>query len=118
MKIPLNVSKHCIETEVKRVYEESLRQYFKAPDSKRPELEEKIEGLRNFLEYSDFKHLRSSHPFLAGSEGGKAVLHLLSGDLFEIETDGCFYIPQKRLLMIQKFKKFTSADHQEIRMPD
>ncbi|RPH50947.1 MAG: hypothetical protein EHM85_08540 [Desulfobacteraceae bacterium] len=98
MKIHLDISKHCIETEAKRIYEESLGQYFKAPESKRPELEEKIEGLKNFLEYSDFKDLRSSHPVLAGSEGGKAVLHLLGGDLFEIEIGGIFYKPQKKLI--------------------
>lgn len=96
MKILLDLSKHCIETEAKRIYEESLTQYFKAPDSKRPGLEEKIEGLRNFLEYSDFNHLRSSHQALAGTEGGKAVLNLLGRDSFEIEIDGCFYIPQKK----------------------
>jgi len=96
MKILLDLSKHCIETESKRIYEESLMQYFKAPDSKRPELEEKIEGLRNFLEYSDFRQLRSSHPALAGREGGNAVLHLLGVDLFEIETEGSFYRPQKK----------------------
>jgi len=98
MKITLNLSRHCIETESKRIYEESLRQYFKAPDSKRPELEKIIEGLRNFLEYSDFKHLRSSHPVLAGREVGKAELHLLGEDLFEIEIDGSFYRPQKKIV--------------------
>ena len=96
MKIPLDLSRHCIETEAKRIYEESLKQYFKVSDSKRPGLEEKIEGLRNFLEYSDFSHLRSSHPVLAGREGGKAALHLLGRDLFEIEIDGRFYKPQKK----------------------
>lgn len=94
MKILLNLSKHCIETEAKRLYEESIKQYFKAPDSERPELEEKIEGLRNFLEYTDFNHLRSSHPHLAGAEGGKGVLHILGEDLFEIETDGTLYRPK------------------------
>jgi|GEM_PF-333857 len=96
MKILIDLSKHCIETEAKRIYEESLKQYFKAPDSKRPGLEEKIEGLRHFLEYSDFSHLRSSHPALAGTEGGKAVLHLLDRDLFEIEIEGRYYKPQKK----------------------
>ena len=96
MKIPFNLSRHCIETESKRIYEESLKQYFKAPDSKRPELEEKIGGLRNFLEYTDFNHLRSRHQALAGGEGGKAVLYLLEEDLFEIEIDGSFYKPQKK----------------------
>lgn len=96
MKILLDLSKHCIETEAKRIYEKSLTQYFKVPDSKRPGLEEKIEGLRNFLEYSDFSHLRSSHPSLAGTGGGEAVLHLLGPDLFEIEIEGSFCSPQKK----------------------
>jgi hypothetical protein len=96
MKILLDLSKHCIETEAKRVYEASLTEYFKAPDSKQPELEEKIEGLRNFLEYSDFNHLRSSNPVLAGREGGKAALHLLGLDLFEIEIDGAFTSRRKK----------------------
>lgn len=97
MKIFLDLSRRCIETEAKRIYEESLTQYFKATDSKRPELEEKIEGLRNFLEYSDFKQLRSCHPVRAGTENGKAILHLLGRDLFEIETDGIFYKPLKKI---------------------
>ena len=96
MKILLNLSKHCIETESKRIYEESLAQYFKATDSKRAELEEIIEGLRIFLEYSDFNHLRSSYPVLAGREGCKAVLHVLDRNLFEIEIDGTIYRPQKK----------------------
>ncbi len=96
MKILLDLSKHCIETEAKWIYEESIREYFRVPDSKRPGLEEKIEGLRNFLEYSDFNHLRSSHQAFAGTEGSKAVLNLLGLDLFEIEIDGTFYRPQKK----------------------
>lgn len=96
MKITLNLSKHCIETEAKRIYEDSLTQYFKVFDSKRPELEEKIEGLRNFLEYTDFNHLRSRHQALAGGEGGKAVIHFFDRDLFKIETCGSFFIPQKK----------------------
>jgi len=98
MRIHLDLSRHCIETEAKRIYEESLKQYFKAPDSKRIELEEKIEGLKYFLEYSDFNHLRNCHPVLAGTEGGKAALHLLGRDLFEIEIDGAFYKPQGKNL--------------------
>jgi len=96
MKITLNLSRHCIETESRCIYEESIKQYFKAPDSKRPELEEKIEGLRNFLEYTDFNHLRSRHQALAGGSGGEAAIHLIGGDLFEIEIDGALYKPQKK----------------------
>lgn len=99
MKILLDLSVHCIETGAKRIYEESIREYFRAPDSTRVELEEKIEGLRNFLEHTDFNHLRSRHQSLAGTEGGKAVLHLLGLDLFEIEINGSFYKPQKKTVI-------------------
>jgi len=96
MKIDLYLSKHCIETEAKRLYEESLKQYFKARENHRPEMEEKIEGLKNFLVYSDFNHLRSIDPALAGTEGGSAFLHIRGADDFEIEIDGRFYRPQER----------------------
>ena len=96
MFIPLNLSGHCIETEAKRIYEESIREYFKAPDSMRAELEEKIEGLRNFLEYSDFNHLRSLHQSFASLEVGEAALYLFANNSFKIETDGSFYKPQKK----------------------
>ena len=94
MKIDLNLSKHCIETEAKRLYEESLKQYFKALEKDRPEMEEKIEGLKNFLVYSDFNHLRSMNQALAGTEGGSAFLNVRGADDFEIEIDGHFYRPQ------------------------
>ncbi|MDQ1331708.1 MAG: hypothetical protein QG578_1976 [Thermodesulfobacteriota bacterium] len=96
MKILLDLSGHCIETEAKRIYEESIREYFRAPDSMRSELEKKIEGLRNFLEYSDFNHLRSLHPSLAGADGGRAALHLDGSNSFRIETGGSFYKTQKK----------------------
>jgi hypothetical protein len=88
MEIFLNLSKRCIETEAKRIYEASLQQYFRAPDSEKPGLEEKIEGLKNFLESSDFNRLRSSHPVLSGIEGGNAVLHIIKKNSFEVEIAG------------------------------
>ncbi|MGB5156566.1 hypothetical protein [Desulfobacterium sp. N47] len=96
MKIEINLPDHCIETEAKRLYKKSLTRFFESSDPSDPELEEKIDGLINFLEYTDFGHLRSSNPVLAGIEKGKAVLNILGENLFEIEVDGSIYKPRKK----------------------
>ena len=70
MKIIFKLKKHCIETEAKREYERLISQYFKKIKLNKQndlfELEEKIEGLKYFLENADFKYLRSTHPCLRG----------------------------------------------------
>ncbi len=65
MRIKLNLKKHCIETETKRLYNRCVSQYFK-PHADREHLEKKIELLLCALELFDFAHLRSAYPELAG----------------------------------------------------
>ena len=65
MRIKLNLKKHCIETETKRLYNLCVSQYFK-PHADREHLEKKIETLQSALEWFDFAHLRSAYPELAG----------------------------------------------------
>jgi len=65
MKIKLNLSRHCIETETKRLYNQSVLKYFKANDKDRIE-KQIIEILQHALQTLDFDKLRSSHPELAG----------------------------------------------------
>ncbi len=65
MNIKLNLSKHCIETEAKKLYNQFLSQYFKA-DTDKERLEEQIEILKTILEQFDFPGLRSRYPELAG----------------------------------------------------
>ncbi len=73
MKIKLNLSKHCVETELKRLYNRSLSEYFK-PGSNREELETIIDVLKTVLENSNFGNLRSTYPKLAGKSGANIVL--------------------------------------------
>lgn len=64
MKIKLNLSRHCIETETTRLYNQSVLKYFKADDKDR--IEKQIEILQRALKTLDFGKLRSTYPELAG----------------------------------------------------
>jgi len=64
MKIKLNLSQHCIETEIKRLYNQSVLKYFKPNDKDR--IEKQIEILQHALQTLDFGKLRSTYPELAG----------------------------------------------------
>jgi hypothetical protein len=64
VKIKLNLSRHCIETETKRLYNQSVFKYFKADD--KDHIEKQIEILKHALQTLDFGKLRSAYPELAG----------------------------------------------------
>ena len=63
--IRLNLSKHCVETEIKRQYNRALSKYFKS-GGRRQDLEGRIKILQLALETLDFNTLRSTYPPLAG----------------------------------------------------
>jgi hypothetical protein len=65
MNIKLTLTKHCIEAEVKRLYNQSVLQYFKSGADK-DRLEMKIELLKTLLEQADFSYLRRTYPELSG----------------------------------------------------
>lgn len=66
--IKLDLSAHCVETEIRRQYNVRISLYFKAGASiDKTELETEIELLVEALENFNFKRLRGRHPFLAGS---------------------------------------------------
>ena len=67
MEIKLDLSKHCIETESKIVYNRLTRCYFKSGSNKE-DLELAIESIKSFLEQVDFAKLRHTYPELAGSQ--------------------------------------------------
>lgn len=64
MKIKLNLSRHCIETETKRLYNQSVLKYFKADD--KDHIEKQIVILQHALQTLDFGKLRSTYPELTG----------------------------------------------------
>lgn len=64
MKIKLNLTRHCIETEIKRLYNQSVLKYFNADD--KDHIEKQIEILQHALQTLNFGTLRNSHPELTG----------------------------------------------------
>jgi hypothetical protein len=73
MKILLDLKKHCIETEIKKLYNRSLSLYFKTNSNKKI-VEQQIGLLKKALEELDFSRLRSDYPELSGS--GESVVEL------------------------------------------
>jgi hypothetical protein len=63
--ILLDLRRHCIETETKRLYNRKVARYFKR-DENHARLEAEIELLKSALETLNFGRLRSIYPALAG----------------------------------------------------
>jgi len=74
MEIQLNLSRHCIETEIKRQYNKSVSAYFKADAKEKQLLESTIEVMRRALETLNFSHLRTRYPPLAGGTDRHIIL--------------------------------------------
>jgi hypothetical protein len=97
MEILLDLSRHCIETQAKKVYEQELGRYFKAGPENRPLLEQRIELLKNFLEGVDFGDLRARHPALSGNNPEAAVLLGDSGSSgFLVKVAGLDFTPLEK----------------------
>ena len=73
MKIKLNLKKHCVETELKRLYNRSLSQYFK-PGCNQKQIEKIIDVIKTVLENSNISNLRSKYPELSGNSEADIVL--------------------------------------------
>jgi len=84
--IDLDLSRHCIQTAVRRRYEKLLAAYFKA-ETGRSTLETQIGLLQQALESLDFAVLRSHWPILAGGRSITVCLGLAAGRIL-IETEG------------------------------
>ena len=87
MDIQLDLSAHCIETEIKRLYKHEISAYFKAGLEERQRREPTIDMLRLALETFDFAKLWARYPALAGgahhdiriSRWNKRVLIVIDG---------------------------------------
>jgi len=84
----LDLSKHCVETAAKQLYERSVRSYFKAPDATKAGLEATIEILADFLRHVDFPRLRAQNRLLAGGEEALALLRISESGDFTLEVGG------------------------------
>jgi len=73
IRVELNLRKHCVETELKRLYNRGLSEYFK-PGSNQEQLEKIIDVLKTVLENSNFSNLRITYPELAGKSEANIAL--------------------------------------------
>ncbi len=73
MKIKLDLEKHCIETEIKRLHNRAIEQYFRS-ERGRHEAEERIDLLQRALETFDFPLLRTVSVVLGGNNDAEVVL--------------------------------------------
>ena len=73
MCIRLNLSRHCIQSEIRRLYERTLSAYFD-PVADKPLLEQRLELLQTAMNTLDFSRLRSQYPPLAGGFGQRIEL--------------------------------------------
>lgn len=73
IRIPLDLYRHCLQTETRRQYNRLLSACLKNPDT--DELaEKKLELLRQALETWDFPALRAAHRELAGGQENEVAL--------------------------------------------
>ena len=73
LPLQLDLTRHCIETEVRRRHERCIRDYFRQPE-KRQRLETAIDLLLEALETFDFAALRARHSALAGQTDHRVAL--------------------------------------------
>jgi len=74
MKIALNLATHCIETEIRRLFQKAMADYFRADQTRRKALEPRLALLEESFKTFDFGVLRSRCPELAG--GTRAAVFL------------------------------------------
>lgn len=73
MKKQLDLGKHCVETEIRKLYNRKLSECLKKKDINRND-EEEIEALRCALECFDFSALRTCFSELAGGSRNSVFL--------------------------------------------
>lgn len=74
MEVRLNLEKHCIKTEIKKVYEKNLSLCLKGKGFK--ETEELVENLKSVMENNNLVALRGIYKELLGKNNDKIVLVL------------------------------------------
>jgi hypothetical protein len=87
MKISLNLSQHCIETELKSQYNRLVTEALKAKEQD-TEMEEALESLQWALKRLDFGLLRSYFPELSGHTESAVELSTKPGEEIIVYSNG------------------------------
>ncbi len=92
--LELDLSGHCIQTEIKRLHNRAVSRYFRSDPETRQSLEQIIEVTRHALESLDFQYLRSRHAPLAGQSDAHVLL-TQEDDRIGIVLDGRNIFPDQ-----------------------
>lgn len=87
MLFKLDLRRHCIETAIRKRYNQSISRYF-SPGTDKDRLEKEIDILKTVLEDSDFSHLRTAYKALAGHSDADVAIALDAGHDICIMIDG------------------------------
>ncbi|MFP4474958.1 MAG: hypothetical protein ACLFOY_05325 [Desulfatibacillaceae bacterium] len=95
VRIELDLSRHCVATETRAVYERLVRDFFKMNHEEQAAAGERIEALRHVLESGDLGELRTRNAVLdgRGGEGAGAVLVVEPGGRYWVEQGGRAHEP-------------------------
>lgn len=85
MKLYLDLSKHCIKTEMKKQYEKKLSLCLKKKADR--ETEDLVEILKEILETKDLAGLRGKHAELSGKSDVKAELFIDDNEVYVLIDD-------------------------------
>lgn len=83
MPISLDLSRHCLETEIRRQHERTVAEALR-PNADAAGTETRLVWLRSALDGLDFQRLRSDHPSLNAESQADVALEI-SGDLSRIQ---------------------------------
>ncbi|MFH1154808.1 MAG: hypothetical protein V1793_13420 [Pseudomonadota bacterium] len=87
MRFILDLEHHCIETQIRKLYNVRVALCLREP-MRMDELEPEIEGLRQALESLDFASLRTDFPELSGGSKPTVCLEMNPEGRFVITING------------------------------
>ncbi|MEA2060719.1 MAG: hypothetical protein U9P10_09495 [Thermodesulfobacteriota bacterium] len=73
IRLNLDLSRHCLETEIKSKYNKKISNCLKSENIGKS-MEKEIEALKTALEIFDFSYFRTHYPCLAGGKTDKVCL--------------------------------------------
>jgi hypothetical protein len=91
MQIFLDLSRHCIETEIRKQHNKALSAYFRMRGRDRA-LEARIEALENAQRRLDFMDMRHRHEELRGGGDADVRLHVEDDGHLQVILNGTIVV--------------------------
>jgi hypothetical protein len=106
IQIPLDLSRHCLYSEIRRLYNRMLSSCLKSAEQEAL-TGKKLELLKQALETWDFPTLRADHGALAGGRNNTVALVTDEDGRPAIMIDGQFITAKMRILVGSATKKWV-----------